>query len=106
VLDGGFYWVLFYYGGYFVSWVFVGGFLLYLGFHVGFGCCGYAVSYGFFMWASWVAHVYLGAPYTFLMKFSYLSKKNITRLTCLTIALRVGFMVRTCLIRINRRRLF
>jgi hypothetical protein len=52
VLDGGFYWVLFYYGGYFVSWVFVGGFLLYLGFHVGFGCCGYVVSYGFFMWAS------------------------------------------------------
>jgi hypothetical protein len=47
VLDGGFYWVLFYYGGYFVSWVFVGGFLLYLGFHVGFGCCGYVVSYGF-----------------------------------------------------------
>jgi hypothetical protein len=38
--------------------VFVGGFLLYLGFHVGFGCCGYVVSYGFFMWASWVAHVY------------------------------------------------
>jgi hypothetical protein len=35
VLDGGFYWVLFYYGGYFVSWVFVGGFLLYLRFHVG-----------------------------------------------------------------------
>jgi hypothetical protein len=32
--------------------VFVGGFLLYLGFHVGFGCCGYVVSYGFFMWAS------------------------------------------------------
>jgi len=58
VLDGGFYWVLFYYGGYFVSWVFVGGFLLYLGFHVGFGCCGYVVSYGFFMWASWVAPVY------------------------------------------------
>jgi hypothetical protein len=56
VLDGGFYWVLFYYGGYFVSWVFVGGFLLYLGFHhfhVGFGCCGYVVSYGF----SWVFHV-------------------------------------------------
>jgi hypothetical protein len=52
VLDGGFYCVLFYYGGYFVSWVFVGGFLLYLGFHVGFGCCGYVVSYGFFMWAS------------------------------------------------------
>jgi hypothetical protein len=53
VLDGGFFWVLFYYGGYFVSWVFVGGFLLYLGFHVGFGCCGYVVSYGF----SWVFHV-------------------------------------------------
>jgi hypothetical protein len=34
-------------GVYFVSWVFVGGFLLYLGFHVGFGCCGYVVSYGF-----------------------------------------------------------
>jgi hypothetical protein len=34
------------------------GFLLYLGFHVGFGCCGYVVSYGFFMWASWVAPVY------------------------------------------------
>jgi hypothetical protein len=31
---------------------------LYLGFHVGFGCCGYVVSYGFFMWASWVALVY------------------------------------------------
>jgi len=53
VLDGGFFWVLFYYGGYFVSWVFVGGFLLYFGFHVGFGCCGYVVSYGF----SWVFHV-------------------------------------------------
>jgi hypothetical protein len=38
--------------GYFVSWVFVGGFLLYLRFHVGFGCCGYIISYGFFMWAS------------------------------------------------------
>jgi len=48
----GFYCARFSYGGYFVSWVFVGGFLLYLGFHVGFGCCGYVVSYGFFMWAS------------------------------------------------------
>jgi hypothetical protein len=45
----GFYCIM---GDYFVSWVFVGGFLLYLGFHVGFGCCGYVVSYGFFMWAS------------------------------------------------------
>lgn len=36
MLDGGFFWVLFYYGGYFVSWVFVGGFLLYFGFHVAF----------------------------------------------------------------------
>jgi len=39
--------------GYFVSWVFVGGFLLFLGFHVGFGCCEYVVSHGF----SWVFHV-------------------------------------------------
>jgi hypothetical protein len=60
------------------SCLFVGGFLLYLGFHVGFGCCGYVVSYGFFMWASWVAPVYLGAPYAFLVKFSYVSKKKIS----------------------------
>jgi hypothetical protein len=46
VLDGGFYWVLFYYGVYFVSWVFVGGFVLYPGFHVGFGCYGYVVHVG------------------------------------------------------------
>jgi hypothetical protein len=73
--------------GYFVSWVFVGGFLLYLGFHVGFGCCGYVVSYGFFFvfFSCGLAElllcilpVYLGAPYAFLMKFSYLSKKKFT----------------------------
>jgi len=73
--------------GYFVSWVFVRGFLLYLGFHVGFGCCGYVVSYGFFFCffscglaelLLCILHVYLGAPYAFLMKFSYLSKKKIT----------------------------
>jgi hypothetical protein len=28
------------------------GFYCIFGFHVGFGCCGYVVSYGFFMWAS------------------------------------------------------
>jgi hypothetical protein len=46
----GFYFIM---GVTFVSWVFVGGFLLYLKFHVGFGCCKYVVSYGF----SWVFHV-------------------------------------------------
>jgi hypothetical protein len=80
VLDGEFYWVLFYYGGYFVSWVFVGGFLLYLGFHVGFGCCGYVVSYGFFMWASWVAPVYtscvLRDALRFFNEIFLLIKKN------------------------------
>jgi hypothetical protein len=89
VFDGGFLFNLGFYciiGGYFVSWVFDGGLLLYLGFycimgviwclgclmggfycilgvcwglllyfgfHVGFGCCGYVVSCGF----SWVFHV-------------------------------------------------
>jgi hypothetical protein len=53
---------------------------------VGFGCCGYVVSYGFFFvfFSCGLAElllcilpVYLGAPYAFLMKFSYLSKKKI-----------------------------
>jgi hypothetical protein len=80
----GFYWVLFYYGGYFVYWVFVGGFLCILGFLWVLGVVG--VSFGF----SWLFHVYLvslaklllcilpvylRAPYAFLMKFSYLKKK-------------------------------
>jgi hypothetical protein len=36
---------------------------------------------GFLMWASWVflciLHVYLGALFAFLIKFSYLSKKKL-----------------------------
>jgi hypothetical protein len=61
------------------SWV-CWGFLLYFGFHVGFGCCGYVVSCGFSYGLAesllCILHVYLRAPYAFLMKFSYLSKKK------------------------------
>jgi hypothetical protein len=67
--------------GYFVSWVFVGGFLLYLGFHVGFGCCGYVVSYGFFMWVSRVAPVYTSCVLRGALRFFneiFLLIKNIT----------------------------
>jgi len=49
VFDGGFLLNLGFYcimGDYFVSWVFVGGFVLYPGFHVGFGCYGYVVHVG------------------------------------------------------------
>jgi hypothetical protein len=65
-LMGGFYCIL----G--VCW----GLLLYFGFHVGFGCCGYVVfcgfSYGLAESLLCILHLYLGAPYTLLMKFSYL----------------------------------
>jgi hypothetical protein len=81
-----------------VSWVFLyyGGLLLYLGWLMGFTIvfwvsCGFWVlwvcsSFGFSwvsMWVSWVASVYtscvLGAPYAFLIKFSYLSKKKYSK---------------------------
>jgi hypothetical protein len=52
------------------------GLLLYFGFHVGFGCCGYVVSYGLAELLLCILPVYLGVPYAFLMKFSYLSKKK------------------------------
>jgi len=69
-LMGGFYCIL----G--VCW----GLLLCFGFHVGFGCCGYVVSCGFSHGLTesllCILLVYLGAPYAFLMKFSYLSKKK------------------------------
>jgi hypothetical protein len=48
---------------------------------VGFGCCGYVVSCGFSYGLAesllCILPVYLGAPYVFLMKFSYLSNKTI-----------------------------
>jgi hypothetical protein len=56
------------------------GLLLYFGFHLGFGCCGYVVScglsYGLAELLLCILPVYFWAPYIFLMKFSYLSKKK------------------------------
>jgi hypothetical protein len=52
------------------------GLLLYLGSHVGFGCCGFVVPCGFSwvsMWVSWFVPMYtscvLGAPYAFFFFF-------------------------------------
>jgi hypothetical protein len=92
VLDRGLYCI----GELLVSWLFVGGLPLFFGFLVGLGsffcllgvcwCLlgAYLCIFGFlgaflcfFVWASWGVPVYLGAPYAFLIKSSYLSKNNI-----------------------------
>jgi hypothetical protein len=85
----GFFWIL----GFIVLW----GITLYLGCwmggsigfyfimgllcHVGFGCCGYVVSYGFFMWVSRVAPVYTSCVLRGALRFFneiFLLIKNIT----------------------------
>jgi hypothetical protein len=81
-------------GSYVVSWVFDGEFLLYLrclleASFVFWVSCGFwmlwvcsflwvflGFSYGLAVLFLCIRHVYLGAPYAFLMKFSYLSKNK------------------------------